>query len=255
MESIDQVQFANSNSDLFAINGFKELLENQDFDGIQKALEKTLGESDEYIKLLRDANQNYEAAKAIHGENSVEAQIAKMTLDSIKDTDKLFSASLETRKAQQDKQLAMYKKTLEKEKDALTKSLEDRKEAYQKYFDTINQAQEDEDYEEKFNTLAENITKLNGSNAATEAKRMELEKQMVELEKERLETLRQRGQEQVISNIENEVEEIKNKFDELLQSNDALLQAMLNTNSSDLLAKLMTTQLTSEENSVLDMQA
>lgn len=255
MDPTQKAQFMQSHADLFAISGFEDAMENQDFDKMEEAMKQAWGPGSEgYQAMVKAALDGYNSAVAIHGKDSVEAQIAKMLLDDARDIEKLFSASLETRKAQQDKQLSMYKKTLEKERDALTKSLNQRKEAYQTYFDAINQQQEDEDYEEKFQTLAANITKLNGSNAATEAKRAELEKQMIELEKERLETLRQRGQEQVISNIDNEVKLISDKFDKLLSSNDALLTTMQNTSSSELFSKLMTTQLTSEENSLLDMQ-
>ena len=139
----------------------------------------------------------------------------------------MFEASLELRLEQEEKQLEIYREFLEKQQEELQDSLDKRKEAYEDYFDAINEQQSDEDYQETFDRLTENISKLSTTtDMASKKQTKELEQQLEELEKERQKELRERAQEAVIEAIDNEVSEINEKFDELLNNEELLLQAM-----------------------------
>jgi len=234
MSDQEQTSFIQENLGMFeGEKGLKLLgaLEKGNYQELQELLSDNTGLKEERLQLLQDIEDQLLIAEA----NNDLVEIAKLNeyKKHLNDIDNLYLASLETRLEQENKQLDAYKDYLNKQKEALEKSLNDRKDAYQKYFDTINQEAEDEEYEEQASMLVANLSKLASSNNMNaQAQSKELEKQLQDLEKERLQTLRERAQEQVISSIEDEVTAINDKFDKLLDSNQLLLQAMLSDASS-----------------------
>ena len=145
----------------------------------------------------------------------------------LQDSDKLYSLSYKTVLEQEQKRLNEYKNFLQEQQDALVDSLNKRKEAYEKYFGAINEAAEDQDYEEQLATLTNNLAKLGSSTTASASKqKADIQKQLTDLEKERLSTLRQRAQDSIIENLDSEVSEINEKFSKLLDNNQMLLAAM-----------------------------
>ena len=230
MKESEKMEFISDNADLFAGEGGQEMLaafESGDYNTIEAALRAQM--ENRLKTQLAEVQRTLAVEEARVGEDRNEAYIASLREYEkyLLDGNKLYKASLDLRLEQEKNQLDKYKEYLEKQQDALTESLEKRKEAYEKYFDDINQEQEDEDYEADANRLITNISKLSSStNADAMQKTAELEQELRDLEEERLKELRERAQEAVIENIDTTIEEINEKFDKLLESNQALLHAM-----------------------------
>ena len=230
MSKAEQTEFINDNAELFAND--KELLEafkSGNYNVIEAALANSDALQQQVQNRINEIHQEIrlEMAKLPEDQNKAYIQMLEEELAYLNDSEKLFEVSLETQLKQQEEQLNTYKEYLQDQKDALEDSLNKRKEAYEKYFDAINQNEEDEDYEEQANTLIANLSKLSSSTGADAKKQSkELENQLKQLEEERLKELRERAQEAVIENMDDTLDEINNKFDELINSNKALLAAM-----------------------------
>lgn len=258
----EKTQFLNDNQDLFKGEqgaALAKAFENGNYEMIKNALMSSDILNKEYEKLQAEIDRelSYQMSLSEDSRDYAYVQYLKDQKEFYAQKDKLFKISIEEEKKQQDAQLDAYKDYLQKQQDALTESLEKQKEAYEKYFDQINEIAEDEDYEEKAELLVSNISKLSGSNATTEAKRADLEKQLEDLEKERLQQLRERAQEQIISNIEDEIEAISDKFDKLLDSNQALLLALTGevNNPEEFVAKMISTEIKNGADTALDIQS
>lgn len=219
-----------------------EALKTQDYEKIRAALATNTTLKNNIANELKELNNelNAEIAKGANA-NLATIQFLQERIKELESND-FYSADLETLVDQENARIEAYKELLQKEQDALTESLEKRKDAYQKYFDSINQSAEDEDYEEKTTLLVTNLSKLAGSTSATaKSQTEELQNSLAELEKERLETLRQRAQEAIIQNIDDTIDEISEKFDELLENNREILNMLKGTSGEDLVASLLTT--------------
>lgn len=249
MSKAEQTQFLNDNAELFANNAdLLEAFESGNYQAIEEALKNSDALQKQVSDRIAEIEQEIalEKAKLVEDQNVAYIQMLENELAYLNDTEELFEVSLETQLKQQEEQLNTYKEYLQEQKDALEDSLNKRKEAYEKYFDAINQNEEDEDYEEQANTLISNLSKLSSStNADAKKQSKELENQLKELEEERLKTLRERAQEAVIENMDDTLDEINNKFDELINSNKALLAAMQGdlANGEGFLANLMTDKI------------
>ena len=251
MSESDKAEFIQDNAELFNENNGKELLEafeSGNYEKIEEALSKNTALQEQLEKRRKEIAQELLIEEARTGKDRNEAYIAQLKEYEkyLNNTNELFKASLELRLEQEEKQLEEFKKLKEEEQKAQVDALEKRKEAYEKYFNDINQEEEDEEYEEQANLLVSNLSKLGSStNASAVQQTKELEKQLEELEKERLKELRDRAQEAVLENMDKEVEEINEKFDELLENNRALLAAMQGEldNPSEYLAKLLSGQV------------
>lgn len=222
----------NDNADLFSGEDGKRLYEafkTQNYDLIQQALENNQVLKDTIEKRKQELQLLLDIEEARDDESRNEGQIAylKEQIKLLNETKDIYRASLKLRLEQEQAQLDVYKEFLSKQQQALEDSLNKRKEAYSKYFETINQEAEDEEYEEKANLLISNLSKLASSDdAASKMQAAELEAQLKELEQERLRELRERAQEAVINDIDDQLEQISQKFDELLNNSQLLLQAM-----------------------------
>ena len=203
--------------------------ESGDYNRIQQALQENDALETQRQQELEDVRQQIKIEESYKGAARNEAYIKQLREYEkyLTQGDKMYEASLELRIEQEEKQLEIYREYLEKQQEELQESLDKRKEAYEDYFDAINEQTSDEEYQEKFDRLAENITKLSTStDQASQKQAKELEKELEALEKERQKELRERAQEAVIEAIDNEVEEINDKFDKLLANEQLLLEAM-----------------------------
>lgn len=229
MSETDRTQFIADNQELFSGTDGARLLkafESGNYQIIEQALKNNETLNTKLQQQREQLEQELKVELAREGDDRNEAYVRYLQdqLKFFNDEKKLYQASLDLRLEQENKALDQYKDLLQKQHDALTESLEKRKDAYQKYFDEVNQAQEDEDYEEQANNLISNLSKLGSSTDASSMKQSkELEKQLEQLEEDRLKELRERAQEQIISNMETEISEINDKFDKLLENSRELL--------------------------------
>ena len=239
MSESERAEFIQDNAELFAddlatigVNEGELLLqafESGNYKSIEEALKDNTVLQDKIDKQREDIRQELLIEEARVGKDRNEAYIAELKRYQayLNNVDDLFKASLETRLKQEKEQIDEYKSFLEDQQKALEKSLNKRKEAYEKYFDAINQNEEDEDYEKQANILISNLNKLSSTaNASAVQEKQRLEQELKKLEEERLKELRERAQEAVLENMDEELKEINEKFDKLLESNQALLAAM-----------------------------
>lgn len=247
MTNTEQSQFLSENAELFAGSDGAKLQQAfilKDYQAIQKALSEngTLRKNiEKEIKEL-NAELNIELAKLGDERNQATIDFLRERIRQLSD-EGFFSVDLETLVEQENKRIEAYKELLQKEEDTLKKSLEDRKAAYEKYFDAVNQAAEDEEYEEKADLFISNLTKLSGStNAEALAKTEELQNSLAELEKERLQTLRERAQEAVIQSIDDTITSIDKHFEELIATNREILNMLNGTSGNELVASLLSTE-------------
>lgn len=232
LSDTEKTTFMNDNADLFSGEDGARLYEafqTQNYNLIQQALEHnkvlqdTIEKRKEELQLLLDI----EEARDDDSRNEGQIAYLKEQIRLLNETKDIYRASLKLRLEQEQAQLDIYKEFLNKQQSALEESLNKRKDAYSKYFETINQEAEDEEYEEKANLLITNLAKLAGSDdAATKLQAAELEAELKQLEADRLRELRERAQEAVINNIDDQLTDIADKFDKLLENNQLLLQAM-----------------------------
>lgn len=247
----EKTAFIQDNYDLFSGASGGDLLkafESGNYNRIENALssnEKLLERIEQRYKEIQQ-ELNIELAREGDAYNAAYIRQLEEYAEYLSNYDQLFSASLETRLAQEESELEKYKDLLQKRADAEEESLNKRKEAYQKYFEEINQSAEDEDYEEKANLLAANLSKIASSTDANSVKQQkDLEQQLRDLEEERLQTLRERAQEQVLTNIDNQISQISSQLDEIINNNQALLIAMTQdlSSPSDFFAKMVASQV------------
>ena len=232
LSDTERTTFMNDNADLFSGEDGARLYEafqTQNYNLIQQALEHnqvlqdTIEKRKEELQLLLDI----EEARDDDSRNEGQIAYLKEQIRLLNETKDIYRASLKLRLEQEQAQLDIYKEFLNKQQSALEESLNKRKDAYSKYFETINQEAEDEEYTEEANKLITNLSKLAASDdAKSKMQSAELEAQLKELEAERLKELRERAQEAVLNNIDDEIAEISKKFDELLNNSQLLLQAM-----------------------------
>ena len=232
LSDTEKTTFMNDNADLFSGEDGARLYEafqTQNYNLIQQALEHnkvlqdTIEKRKEELELLLDI----EEARDDDSRNEGQIAYLKEQIRLLNETKDIYRASLKLRLEQEQAQLDIYKEFLNKQQSALEESLNKRKNAYSKYFETINQEAEDEEYEEKANLLITNLAKLAGSDdAATKLQAAELEAELKQLEADRLRELRERAQEAVLNNIDDQLTDIADKFDKLLENNQLLLQAM-----------------------------
>ena len=257
MSESDKAQFIQDNAELFGDNLTTEENEGKMLldafeSGNYNRIENTLRNNEALNKQLEQRRKEIEQELLIEnartGADRNEAYIAQLEeyQEYLSDVNNLFKASLEVRLEQEKKHLDEYRSLIEERQKAEEDSLNKRKEAYEKYFESINEEQEDADYEEQADMLINNLSKLGSSTNASAVKQSkELEKQLEELEKERLKELRERAQEAVLENMDDQLEQINEKFDKLLENNRALLAAMQGEleNPAELFTELIQNQV------------
>ena len=270
MSDSEKTSFLADNAELFEGPDGQKLLEaikSGDYNFIQNALGDNKTLKDKVAQQIKDIDNEITIENAKLEADRDYAYIAYLEEQKklLQDSDNLYAASLDIRLEQEKKYLDEYKSYLEDQRDALKESLDKRKEAYSDYFESINQQADDEDFENKENTLIANISKLSTSGSADAINQQaKLEQELAQLEKERLEELRQRAQDSVMENIDKTIEDIDQKFDELLNSQQALLAAMTGEldNPTEFLSNLISNKVQQEgltelglENYIRDLQS
>ena len=247
MSESEKMEFMNDNMDLFAGQEGAELFQafqSGDYRRIEQALSGNAALSTRLASQIADIDKELSIQMAYSKDKQNQAYI-KYLQDwkaKLQDQTNIFKADLELLLKQENEQLDIYKDFLQKQQEELENSLDKRKEAYEKYFEAINQQQEDEDYQEQSNLLVANLAKLSAStDAASNKQWAELQQQLEDLEKERQKELRERAQEALIDSIDSTVEEISNKLQKLLDNEQLLLQAMTGdmTNGNSFLTSLL----------------
>lgn len=145
----------------------------------------------------------------------------------IKDVDKMFDLSLEDIVNKQNEQVEKLKEMYQAEEDALIDSLNKRKEAYQKYFDSLEQAERVEEYTVNRDQLMSSISRLSaGTDATSRNKLRDLQKQLKEVEEQEAKQRREDARQAVLDNIDDQVSQIQDDFEKLLSNNKELLSKM-----------------------------
>lgn len=270
MSETDRMAFINDNLDIFGGEDGDRLLkafETGDYEMIQLALQGNEALQEIYKKRKAEIETAIKIEESRIGSARNEAYIKELKelKAHLEDMNSVFEVSLETRLKQENDSLETYKDYLSEEESALTESLNKRKDAYKNYFNEINQAQEDSDYEEKSSQMMTNLSKIGSTtNAASNMQRADLENQLKELEKDHLEDLRQRAQDAILDNIDSQIDEISKKFDDLLDNNRMMLAALtgdLKNNGSGLISNMIVKQIESGQtanslsNYVQDLQS
>ena len=225
----ERSEFIQDNADLFSDSNLLEAFESADYNAIEEALKNNAILQKQIDKRREEIRQELLIEEKRTGEDRNNAYIQQLKeyqkyLDNVEN---LFKASLEVRLEQEKNQLEEYKNFLQEQQKAEEESLEKRKKAYEDYFDTLNEKESEEEYDEKAELLTSNLVKLASStDASALAQTKELEKQLADLEEERLKELREKAQEAVLENMDDELEAISEKFDKLLENNQAMLAMM-----------------------------
>lgn len=245
MTRSEQAQYMAENGELFSdanmLKAFQSGNYNQIYeallnnDTIQEGYKTQLSNIEEQIEIEEARIAAQQEAIANKEDGWEDITIDTQYLDWLKEQygdyydqlDSLAQASLETRKTQQDSALSAYKEYLQTENDATEDALTKRKEAYQNYFDAINEAEEDQDYEEEANQIIANMSKVGvNADASSQKQLSEMEQSLEDLEEERLDTLRERAQEALVQDIDDQIDEMNDTLDELLDNERALLASM-----------------------------
>jgi hypothetical protein len=247
LSETERSQFISDNLDLFTANTGAELadaLARSDYAAMEQALKNNEVFKERRKRLLDQVELELKVELAKEGQDRNDAYIKQLqdTKKFLEDENKVYKANLQTRLEQEQKALDAYKDLLQKQADAQKQMLEDRKKAYQDYFNEIQEAQEDQDYEEEAGVLIENLTKL-GASTNADAKKMtaDLQESLEELEKER-------AQEQILSNLDEEVEKITTQLEEVINNQQVLLTqlAQAAANPSELISSLVSQKIQDE---------
>ncbi len=179
------------------------------------------GNADEYNKWLANASDGAKAAfKTIWETYSADYDAYKELCD-LKNEATL--ALLEREIEVQNTLLDKYKARLEEERDALQESLDKRKELYEKYFDSLEEQETDETFEEKQYRLLNAISALSTSTDATSLQKLkEYQEELNDLQKEQLSTERERRKDATLNNIDNQSEALNQYYEERLENEQNL---------------------------------
>lgn len=136
--------------------------------------------------------------------------------------------------------LDKYKARLEEERDALQESLDKRKELYEKYFDSLEEQESDETFEEKQYRLLNAISTLSTSTDATSLQKLkEYQEELNDLQKEQLSTERERRKDATLNNIDNQSEALNQYYEERLE-NEQNLWEEISSMAEENVKKIMT---------------
>lgn len=219
----------------------------EEYDKLDEAQKQTIDNALENIEEL--VTEAYEASKQIEEtyEEFLEDQFEKAQ----EYYDNLIDA--------QNQLLDYYKNKLQEEQEELQKSLDKRKEMYEKYYDSLEEQESDEDFEEQQAKLQRAIASLaTASDGTSLAKRKELQQQLEELEEEQLSAERERRRENVMATLDNESEIVDEYYDNLLEDNRRLWEDIKRMDALQI-RELMTTYNeewkngTDEQRKIIDM--
>lgn len=187
--------------------------------------------------------------KIVEGQQQAVEKLNEVSLKAMHDAQK---EAISKEKELQDKRREIYRQYQEAIFEEQKKALEKERDMYQEYFDDIDKALQDDDYEQKRNKIVTNIGALGASTDAASLKAFaELEKQLTELDKEREETLRQRTRDALFNNIDKTIENIDKNI-EALTKNSEIDKEVAKLNDSDLIKYAVATTEKSGEDTGID---
>jgi hypothetical protein len=124
---------------------------------------------------------------------------------------------------QQTELIEIYKSKLESEQEALQDSLDKRKEMYDKYFDSLEDRESDETFEEEQARLQRAIASLSTSTDATSLQKLkEYQQELADLESDQRQTERDRRREAVTDSLDNQSEALDQYYEDRLSNEQAL---------------------------------
>lgn len=127
-----------------------------------------------------------------------------------------------------DTQYEAAEKAAEAEVGITKKALEEKKEAYEKYFDQIDAAREDQDFETDRQSLLQQMSALSGGfDTASKSRLKDLKKQLRELEQQQLEKQQEEERNALLKSLDSEMETLDKTIKELIQQ---ILEASGGTN-------------------------
>jgi hypothetical protein len=153
----------------------------------------------------------------------------------------LATSWYETQIDQQSQVLDAYKTQLESEQESLQNSLDKRKEMYEKYFDSLEEEESDETFEEEQARLQRAIAALSTSTDASSLQKLkEYQQELADLEDEQRATERERRRENVMDSMDNQSEALDQYYEDRLANEQALWEE-IEAMSSEEISSLMTT--------------
>lgn len=229
------------------INSYKELIsikekEKQEAQDRLNQYFKTYPQEMELIKKIRSGTISLADAWAQVGDKENFKRLVENSeswFEAIEKTEediqKLKKDSVEKQIEIQNKAIDVYKEKLEEEKEALQESLDKRKEAYEKYFDDLEDANEEESFEDQQKRLQQAIAALStASDANSLAKLKEYQEQLQELEDEKNKSDREKRREAVMDNIDNQSEATEQYYDERLKNEQKLWEELSSLSVTEL---------------------
>ena len=147
--------------------------------------------------------------------------------NNIKTLPDMYDLSLEDIQSQEQEQISAMKEMYQQQEEDLEDSLNRRKDAYQKYFDAINAAYDEQDYAKQRDQYISSIGKLSaGTDATSQNKVNTLKQQLKQLEDDRQKTRREDAQQAVLDNIDDQLDKIQEYYDKFLDNDTAILNSM-----------------------------
>ena len=191
--------------------------------------------SDDYEKLT-DKEKEY-IKESLKGFKELASGLKEVE-DQLEDT---FNSRYETQIDSQSQLIEAYRSQLEEEQEALQNSLDKRREMYEKYFDSLDNEAEDENFEEEQARLQRAISALSSATDATSLEKLkEYQESLRELEEDHLQTERDRRRDATMESFDNQSESIDQYYEDRMD-NEQQLWADIRTMSEVEIQSLMTT--------------
>lgn len=148
--------------------------------------------------------------------------------ESLEEMADLNTEYIEGMQETQDTLLDAYKAQLEEEQEAVQESLDKRKDLYDKYFDSLDEEDEDEDFETKQARLQNAIAKLSGATDATSLSKLkEYQEELADLESDQRQTERDRRRDAVSEMLDNQSEMLDQYYEDRLENEKVLWEHIM----------------------------
>lgn len=152
-------------------------------------------------------------------------------------TNSLYEAQIDY----QDQIIEALKSKLQEEQDAVQDSLDKRKDMYDKYFESLQEEEDDTDFENEQARLQKAIASLSGATDATSLSKLkEYQQQLNDLEKEQRQTERDRRKDALDTYLDNQEEKMNQYYEDRLNNEQELwntISSMTEEGITDLMTK------------------
>lgn len=151
-------------------------------------------------------------------------------------TNSLYEAQIDY----QDQIIEALKSKLQEEQDAIQNSLDKRKDMYDKYFESLQEEEDDADFEDEQARLQKAIISLSGATDATSLSKLkEYQQQLDDLEKEQRQTERDRRKDALDTYLDNQEEKMNQYYEDRI-NNEQELWNTISSMTEEGIADLMT---------------